>query len=542
MDAKMNQSDLIALLAKGSNISMAKAELFTKNFFELIIEGLEQDGIVKINGLGTFKVTEVASRGSVNVNTGEKIEIKGHKKLVFVPADALKDCVNQPFAMFEPVEVDEAYQPEATAVEAENDEPAEEVVEETAAPTVTDEPVVEEIPVEVPEIEEQPVEEPVITNEPETEAVVEAIAEHENVAENKNIVAVEEQNSAAEAQQGVVTVVETDSEPIVVQERPAEPVMVRVPKKKEPVEVRDVKNKKPVWIYAVIAAIVIMVFYLGNTNTSKVDTQKENNITENVAINAGTGQTTRTGTSVGTSTSVAGTTVPATDLQTNVGLNVIAETIIEEPIVANETTENVEPIQETILETTVEDVVATNEATEVVEPVQETMVEVAAEETFATNAEPAVAVQDTIAVAVVEEIIVATELVEAVPAVQDTVPVTVIEEVVAIVEVAEPVQETNAVVVEETSTIDEPYKFVMVEELALKKLKDITLDDTTLYVADGDLAVHTVALDETLTKIARAYYGDKKLWPYIVKYNNMDKPDALRTGMEIRIPRLVPNK
>ena len=94
MDAKLNQSDLISLFAKGGNISVAKAESFVKNFFDLIIEGLEQDGIVKINGLGTFKVTDVASRGSVNVNTGEKIEIKGHRKLTFIPADALKEQVN----------------------------------------------------------------------------------------------------------------------------------------------------------------------------------------------------------------------------------------------------------------------------------------------------------------------------------------------------------------------------------------------------------------------------------------------------------------
>ena len=114
MDAKLNQSDLISLLAKESNISVVKAEQFTKNFFDLIIEGLEQDGVVKINGLGTFKITDVASRGSVNVNTGEKIEIKGHKKLTFIPADTLKENVNQPFAMFEPVEVDDSYQPEAT--------------------------------------------------------------------------------------------------------------------------------------------------------------------------------------------------------------------------------------------------------------------------------------------------------------------------------------------------------------------------------------------------------------------------------------------
>ena len=95
MDAKLNHSDLSALLAKAAGMSLAKAELLTKSIFDIIIEGIEQDGVVKINGLGTFKLTDVASRSSVNVNTGEKFEIKGHRKLVFTPADALKDCVNQ---------------------------------------------------------------------------------------------------------------------------------------------------------------------------------------------------------------------------------------------------------------------------------------------------------------------------------------------------------------------------------------------------------------------------------------------------------------
>ena len=117
MSDKLNHSDLSALFAKEADISGAKAENFTKAMFELIIEGLEQDGTVKINGLGTFKITDVADRSSVNVNTGEKIEIKGHKKISFTPADAIKECVNQPFAMFEPVEVDENYKDDAEGVE-----------------------------------------------------------------------------------------------------------------------------------------------------------------------------------------------------------------------------------------------------------------------------------------------------------------------------------------------------------------------------------------------------------------------------------------
>ena len=150
MDAKLNQSDLSAQLARMCEMSVTKADTFTKAFFDVIIEGLESDGIVKINGLGTFKMVDVASRSSVNVNTGEKFEIKGHKKITFLPADSLKEKVNAPFAMFEPVEVDDDYvdEPDSSdeeqtdiaadttvqAVAAENIQPA-----DTAAQVVAEE-------------------------------------------------------------------------------------------------------------------------------------------------------------------------------------------------------------------------------------------------------------------------------------------------------------------------------------------------------------------------------------------------------------------
>ena len=149
MDAKLNQSDLSALLAKMCEISVTKADTFTKAFFDVIIEGLENDGIVKINGLGTFKMVDVASRSSVNVNTGEKFEIKGHKKITFLPADSLKEKVNTPFAMFEPVEVDDDYvdEPDSSdeeqtdiaadttlqTVVAENPQPIDAIVQTVAA-------------------------------------------------------------------------------------------------------------------------------------------------------------------------------------------------------------------------------------------------------------------------------------------------------------------------------------------------------------------------------------------------------------------------
>ena len=151
MDAKLNHSDFSALLSKQLDISASKAEQFTKAFFDILIEGLESDGIVKINGLGTFKMIDVASRGSVNVNTGEKIEIKGHRKLTFIPADTLKDKINQPFAMFEPVEVDDDYVDDSDETQPSFDE---QTAEPVLAEPSSDEQTAESVLVE-PSSDEQ---------------------------------------------------------------------------------------------------------------------------------------------------------------------------------------------------------------------------------------------------------------------------------------------------------------------------------------------------------------------------------------------------
>ena len=173
MDAKLNHSDFSALLSKQLDISASKAEQFTKAFFDILIEGLESDGIVKINGLGTFKMIDVASRGSVNVNTGEKIEIKGHRKLTFIPADTLKDKINQPFAMFEPVEVDDDYvddSDETQPVEPSSDEQtAESVLVEPSSDEQTAEPVLVE-----PSSDEQTAE-PVLAEPSSDEQTVESV-------------------------------------------------------------------------------------------------------------------------------------------------------------------------------------------------------------------------------------------------------------------------------------------------------------------------------------------------------------------------------
>lgn len=106
MSNKQLFQDMVDELAASTNIKKKDAEEFLKSFFSTLEEGLMQDKVVKINGLGTFKLIEVEARTSVDVNTGKSFIIKEHYKLSFTPDARLKDAVNKPFANFEPVEAD----------------------------------------------------------------------------------------------------------------------------------------------------------------------------------------------------------------------------------------------------------------------------------------------------------------------------------------------------------------------------------------------------------------------------------------------------
>lgn len=125
MNEKLNIQNLIDLLAEKHGIASKDAEDFVKTFFALIEEGLEQDRYVKIKGLGTFKLIGVESRGSVDVNTGERIEIQGHTKVSFTPDPTLKEIINRPFGHFETVILNENTVLEDTPVEKEGEEEVE---------------------------------------------------------------------------------------------------------------------------------------------------------------------------------------------------------------------------------------------------------------------------------------------------------------------------------------------------------------------------------------------------------------------------------
>lgn len=101
MNNKLSIQDLVSALSERYGMDAKSAGTFVRTVFEIVEEYISKDKLVKIKGLGTFKLVSVSDRESVNVNTGERILIAGHGKLSFTPDAALKDAVNRPFSDFE---------------------------------------------------------------------------------------------------------------------------------------------------------------------------------------------------------------------------------------------------------------------------------------------------------------------------------------------------------------------------------------------------------------------------------------------------------
>lgn len=107
MENKILLQDLSAKLAQKKRLSAKESDAFLKVFFETISEFVIKDKIVKVKGLGTFKLIDVLDRESVNVNTGERFIIPGHSKISFTPDAELKNKVNKPFELFQTVVINE---------------------------------------------------------------------------------------------------------------------------------------------------------------------------------------------------------------------------------------------------------------------------------------------------------------------------------------------------------------------------------------------------------------------------------------------------
>lgn len=179
MATKINLQQLAKILAQKKDIPQRDAEAFLKEFFDSIIQNVTTDKLVKVKGLGTFKLIEVLDRESVNINTGERIVIPGHTKLSFAPENALKDLINKPFADFQAVVLNEG-----TSVEEMEWTPSDSTSKEEDNES---EPVPEPIQAfaSVPEPKEEPKSEPEPTPEPTPIPVSEPKAEPRSTDECK---------------------------------------------------------------------------------------------------------------------------------------------------------------------------------------------------------------------------------------------------------------------------------------------------------------------------------------------------------------------
>lgn len=162
-------TDFAEELSKRYEIKPEEASDFIGLMFEVLMDELDApDKQVKIKGLGTFKVTSVGARASVDVNTGERIILEGRNKISFTPEVLLRDRVNRPFVQFETVVLNDGV--DFSDIDREFEENSKQVVEEDAKDEAIEENGDEDTEEETlePDSVEPETEEPETTVEPET--------------------------------------------------------------------------------------------------------------------------------------------------------------------------------------------------------------------------------------------------------------------------------------------------------------------------------------------------------------------------------------
>lgn len=124
--AKVN--DFARELSEKYGLSLGDASDFVSAMFDVVKEELDgADSSVKIKGFGTFKVSAVGARASVDVNTGERIIIDGRNKISFTPEVLLRDRVNRPFVQFETVVLNDGV--DFSEIDEESEEESDSVIE-----------------------------------------------------------------------------------------------------------------------------------------------------------------------------------------------------------------------------------------------------------------------------------------------------------------------------------------------------------------------------------------------------------------------------
>ena len=176
---KLTLNNIAKVLVEKNGLEPKEAMMFTTAMFDLIHDRLNEEGIVKVKGLGTFKMIRVEARESINVRTGERVLIDSHAKITFTPDAVMKELVNKPFSQFETVVLNDDVEftdmkSEETTDETNNSEQSESLVD-VVSEGGTPEPAPEPAPEPVAEPTPEPA--PVVAPEPVAEVAPEPVAE-----------------------------------------------------------------------------------------------------------------------------------------------------------------------------------------------------------------------------------------------------------------------------------------------------------------------------------------------------------------------------
>lgn len=483
MNHKLNYMNLADELAARLHLSQGETEAFLRTFFDTVEQGLAADQQVKVKGLGTFKLNEMGARGSIDVNTGERITIQGYNKITFTPEAALKDRINKPFAHFETTELADDYEPSPLELTQEPSQEPETVSEpESVQESIpTQEPVPTQDPAPVQELEPIPESTPVpsqedehpsqesspatptapIAEEPVTPTAEEQVATAASTAEEPSTLAAPTAKEPATAPAAPITEEPATSETFIA-EKPAATVPAGSPAGSAPAA-----HRRKAWCYwlpivlLVLLACGLYIYTLtGNKTRTTRSARQDTNAIKVETIDFDDAPDTLAATPIDTLTAPA---APVTS-------EVASEVQTDEATPASDA--------------------ASSEAFSAAPASQAATAPVgspADSSTAATTAPTATA----------------------------------------------PTNTTAPVIAKVAGTA-----LPIVPALAARSIKDITAADTCDYVIAGTLTSHELQDGETITRLALRYYGDKRLWPYIVKYNWMKDYDNVHPGIIVNIPNL----
>lgn len=500
MNGKLNIQNLTDEFAESYGINRKDAEAFIKEFFSVIQEGLEKDKYVKIKGFGTFKLIEVDSRESINVNTGERFEIQGHSKVTFTPDNNIKEAVNKPFSAFQTVVLadgvaidapeenlidalsDEIKEEEPAVIEAEPQVEAEPVV---AEPEPIDEPaasVEEPVAEEVPAVEEPVAEEPTPTEPSEEDEVQEAVTE-EPVTEAETETAKDDAEQPADAT--ILSIFDDDAikkkdQPVSHQEEVM--ALKLTEEKRKEISRKADRSATPYLMFLAVLTIMIclgIVAYIYYPDLAKNDAKPITPLSSEINTQQSETESTIEAPVETTQPDVAPDSVAAPAVET--------QTQSEEPV-KKEVTAPITVREESVPKAETQP--ATSAATQPATPATTQPTTSAAEQPKTTTKPAASAATQT----------------------------------------AKPATQTAKPAAQTTKSATQTAKSATTLKVGKNE-----------YVVEGEIETHVLSKGETLFSLSRKYYGNNAMYACIIEYNKdvIKNPDNIPEGTKLRIPKLV---